>query len=688
MSDFIHFAEASQSIYPATRRTRSSSRKSGLTTAPIFRRLVFCTLAVAFSPILAAHPAAAQNVLNLMNGDNVAVSGSGTTGIYQGQAINNGVSTYSASSDSQIVNVSSGSAFTLRSGGSVLNTYGLVCSGISNSGTTTIIGGTIAAFFGISNSGTLTISGGTIGNGIINEGDMSRVIVSGGSISGGTGLSSFAGSVTVSGGTITGKSVGLYINSGSVTVSGGTIIGSGVSSIYGTPTNLTVTGGIVPSGLYLVNGTTVITGGTISLGITEVAEDQTTSSPAAVYITGGNISGELVASNGGAASSGSTIDLFGSFTATDDNGKPIASPITNTDGTITGTLLNGQKISVSYSALGGTIEFNVGTPPLTITEVRLGIPNLVTSGSSRILEQSVYVKGTGVGTVSGYWFEDDNKTQPVPQTNVDLSSGKWIKLADFQDVLLKKHTLQFVANSQASSTEDIAITGFIPSRDGWNFPNDINKYTTPPNYNFIDRLFYKFDGFCEGFAQSARDYYIKYPTAPQPRYGSTRAVYSLLLTDQLNGNAWWQKYDDSTGFENCLSIFRDVSTYNDVLDEEAGKLQTRIQDGDPCVIDIFTLQTLQQFINNQGEQGHAVVGTAAFFSDNIYKADTQREINTMHLFSIYDPNNPGPGADSEYVGSFDTGDPTPYFVFLGYDYSSYNFGLWLENTYHYTKTNF
>ena len=639
-----------------------------------------------------ASPAAVQNTLTLISGDNVTVNGSGTTGIYQGQAINNSVSNYNTNANLSTVSVSNGSTFTLQNSGSLSNTSDLG-SGIFSEGTTTISGGTISGGNGILNSGTLRVS-------------------NGGSIAGNSAIfSSGASSITVSGGTITGKNVGLYAFSGSVAVSGGTIIGSGEASIYGTSTNLTVTGGTLPNGLYLVDGKTVITGGTISSGITEVAENQTTSSPARVYIAGGNISGELVASNGGSSSNGSTIDLFGSFTATDDSGQPISSPITNTDGLIKGTLLDGRAISVPYSAFGGTIEFNVGTPPVspvTITDVRLGIPTLGTDAAdNKILTQGVYITGSGTGAVSGQFYLDGQPAQSISQANVDLSFGNWVKLGDFQSVLTGQHSLDFLVDdnnvvtavakqfslraqrststpsiSRKSSLEDIYLTKFIPHIH--RFAPSNSAYIQPwrSNNEFLARIydfFSPFDGLCEGFTQAARGLFNGQVTFPQSSpYKIDRTAYGMIKDEFDAGNKWNAEHDYMR-VKPALMFPPDPVLYRATLESEAQKIIASIKSSGPCVIDLDPLQA-----PGAKEDRHSVLGIGEFSSANVYDDLTQQTIQSMHIFPIYDPNSSplDQNVDKRSVGSFDYGNIVPQYRlrFIPSD-MNYQFIMWEDNTF-------
>jgi hypothetical protein len=355
-------------------------------------------------------PAGAQQ-LNLQSGDNVTVSGSGTTGTYGGQPVSSGTNSYSVSAargtglpnnsdpNSTAVTVNASSAFTLQTGGA-----------LSATGT---LGTGLGAF-----GGTVTISGGSItaANGLAVDADainppsgpVSNISITGGTISGGDGVEVINGATgTLSGGslsgtnTASGSGIGLYVDTGngSFSVSGGSVSGAnygleaeGSSSLpfhtvtvtNGTFTSTTGTG--LKAGGALVN----ISGGNVSGGTGLYSFASST-----VTVTGGTFGGggtagsaTVVAYNGrinmsggqinaagpyglGSESNG-VIDLFGSG-FTDGQGHAFTGPITSGTGTIVGTLQNGDSLDTNYFVSGATIEFNVAPAPEPSAWVSLGI---------------------------------------------------------------------------------------------------------------------------------------------------------------------------------------------------------------------------------------------------------------------------------------------------------------------------
>ena len=281
--------------------------------------LGLATLAAGF---LAA-PAGAASGQALNGTDTLTVSGNGTVGIQNGQAVSNSTSSYSAYStvNGATVTTNGASGFSLASGGTVSNAkpgggYGLYD---LSSGAVTITGGSISA--------------GQYGTGLYDLGS-GPITISGGSISGGqNGYGMYAGgngAITITGGTFSGGQYGYGLEkmgSGTVTISGGTF-----------------TGGQSGNGL-IVNGN------------------------GAVTISGGTFTASGQYSCGLQDYSGSMISLFsqGDSTFTIDgvamNNTTLSGKYTSGKDTISGTLANGDVLNTTFYDTG-TINLNPGiTPP-------------------------------------------------------------------------------------------------------------------------------------------------------------------------------------------------------------------------------------------------------------------------------------------------------------------------------------
>ncbi len=189
------------------------------------------TLAIATLPALglAAVPAHAQTLV-LQSGDSVTVSGSGTTGTYQGKSISSPTFTYSTGTNTGTdVSVPIGAAFTLRNGAvldggspSSSNVVALLVQG----GTATVAGGAVGG--GIPYGIGLQITGGT-------------TTITGGTITGATAIRSDGGLLQVSGGAINGQFRGFVVGSsgiidlfGTFTDGSGSILTGPITNAYGT----------------------------------------------------------------------------------------------------------------------------------------------------------------------------------------------------------------------------------------------------------------------------------------------------------------------------------------------------------------------------------------------------------------------------------------------------------------------
>ena len=302
-----------------------------------FARERLAALALLALACLSISPAQAQ-LISPQSGDNVTIGAAGTTGIYLSQPINNTVNAYDyemplhgggiGSRDAIIT--SPNSTFTLNDGGTINGAYGNESQGLDVYGAAVINGGTINALgcgIGAYHYSTVTINGGYIQQsgslqpiGLLATGQGTLVTVNGGSIDGlSWGLKALLGSaVMINGGTFHGGLCDLHVDSGSTAlINGGTF---------------QLTSGLCLDAL----GTVIIKGGNFL------------ENP--LFFTVGP----------GIQANGGVIDLFGTFSQT--------APITHaSSGVITGTLLNGQPIQVSYTVTtepGSVIEFNV---PLALT---------------------------------------------------------------------------------------------------------------------------------------------------------------------------------------------------------------------------------------------------------------------------------------------------------------------------------
>ncbi len=133
-------------------------------------------LLVAISSLLLTRSADAQ-ALALQGGDSVAVSGNGTSGIYQSKPISNATTSYSYDGHPEAVTIASNSLFSLGDGAAITNTdnsyYGGANVLYTQAGSTaTITGGTISgsnAGVGINSNGRVLFTGGhnLIGNALI-----------------------------------------------------------------------------------------------------------------------------------------------------------------------------------------------------------------------------------------------------------------------------------------------------------------------------------------------------------------------------------------------------------------------------------------------------------------------------------------------------------------------------------------
>lgn len=327
---------------------------------------------------------------------------------------------------------------------------------------------------------------------------------------------------------------------------------------------------------------------------------------------------------------------------------------------------------------------------LLISDWRLNVPTITTSttgaSGSRDLHQSIYVKEQFNGgssydvTFLGHWVVDGVSEAQLPNKTITMQgtfpASTWYKVYDLSKALSPGiHTVKFVIdqcssgnqvnNNLATYVEDISITGFVPSRDGWRETNSLA----------CQQYGVKFDGICEGMSQSARSRFRGLIVAPS----------TLTLIQKCN--IWGRLHlAGSTNFNSVglrrvrVSITDNYSPqdYKNTLYSEADRIKNMHLDmNDPCVIDC------PSFINSTAQPpgtAHSVVGVAAFFSDSIYDDQTQSENKKMRRFSIYDPNRPS--RDDAYINVFEAHTqnaiPTFQFTLSGADNSDKK--MWVENS--------
>ena len=338
-----------------------------------------------------------------------------------------------------------------------------------------------------------------------------------------------------------------------------------------------------------------------------------------------------------------------------------------------------------------------------ISDIRLNVPRLVTySDFTRSLVQSVYIKGIGKFTISGHWADlslpqGQQDIEDVTGT-IDLSTGGWKLLSTLQDVAndpilfpghhiprIGNHAIQFIIDSPATtpvtatSVEDVAITGFVPGLNGWFFNNGDPKYTVPQTTSSSSPDTITYPGLCEGMIESVRDRYDSIQDSHAPVWPTNttqnRIIYPLLKYYFDAGNKWsLEPKRDLDRIKNALSYPFDNTTYISALKSEAGKIRDQIAAGDPCDIGLYTLFDLNH------ANAHSVLGIASFVANNVYDSSgTGRELKSMNLFSIYDPNRHGD--NNRYVVAFDTGYDIPQFTFIPADLG-YNYVLWNQTTFH------
>lgn len=322
-----------------------------------------------------------------------------------------------------------------------------------------------------------------------------------------------------------------------------------------------------------------------------------------------------------------------------------------------------------------------------VTDLCLDLPQLVTVNGGRTLVQSVWARGTGKGMVSGHWRTDGTAGTALPDKVTDLTLGTWVKIGQYRQPLVVHHkggrfTLDCTLdspNALTTSPEAVAWTGFIPSMDGWAFGNtaDSNQWQTwllpfTGTGDLNRSLDASVDGFCEGMTLTARSYYQGFPGPPArtPDGSATPPITALIHRVQVSGNNT-RAASATPDFLAALSpTTRTDPIYTQALNEEAAAIQSRVQTGDPCPVDIYEQQNFPG-VDSQGHSvpgmnphGHSVLVTASFFSADIYLSQpssypflSQSKIKEMHLFSIYDPNFPRD--DGRYLGSFDAGTARP-----------------------------
>ena len=317
--------------------------------------LAACTVNIGSNTALGA-------TLTLGDGDVVSISGAGTIGTVGGSPMSDpSASAYISADNNASVRVLGSSQLTVGAGATIENTglgHAIYAEGTS---AITLSGGTFSMpsyKAGLANFSSVDafVSGGTFnvpayGRGL-QHGGSGSLHVTGGTYNVaqyGTGIfTSGGGPLLISGGTFSspeGTLVNISSDAGPVTISGGSFTTGGFGN------------GAAVSGtqLDLIGGSFVVSDFSPAIYATNNAT---------VRIAGGSFS-----ANHALALSpwGATITLYGSnFVYTPEGGSPTAitsGTLPSSQGTITGTLLNGDVLSTTYSAYYGTLRVNVGDAP-------------------------------------------------------------------------------------------------------------------------------------------------------------------------------------------------------------------------------------------------------------------------------------------------------------------------------------
>ena len=389
-----------------------------------------------------------------------------------------------------------------------------------------------------------------------------------------------------------------------------------------------------------------------------------------------------------------------------------------------GTAINGHDqvaFFVDYSSTaekgGGVKDFSLhsgillGTPTtssLIITRVRLGVPELTTEIGKATLKQDVYVQGKGSGMVWLRWRNGNGAQGGEMNQRVSITDPQeWVKLdaaslrAEFpsgREVTTVALSLDVFAPGSTSCEEDIVLTGFVPSKDGWGFANHAPSALDPlPPTNYTFNLNYirryedllkelygvgKTEPLCNGMSLTALRYYKDSKTKPSDPIDIARAFIESQLADSgiFPEKGYLFKHLPPL-FKEALADTPNNGAYTTVLASQGRDIFSRIQGYGPCVINAFPRVTPDMKEANLTDGipgGHAVVGTGAISSKDIYDKDTRKPVRQMRYFSVYDPDSPGRNDRSMYVLDFESGVPQFTFKTLGAPNSEpHYYAMWL-----------
>ena len=185
-----------------------------------------------------------------------------------------------------------------------------------------------------------------------------------------TGIEAMTGGlVNVNGGMVTAGAYAIYNSNGMVSISAGTL--TGADGVYNYQGTLAISGGTITGGkrVNINQGTVTISGGTITGGIGVVGAEGVYLNSGTLNIRGGTITGggqpgyaaPSLYTNGGAA------NIFGS------EFNYGYGPLSNTRGTLTGTLADGTPLNFPFSQhVSGTIVLHTGGTPANLDGNNLG----------------------------------------------------------------------------------------------------------------------------------------------------------------------------------------------------------------------------------------------------------------------------------------------------------------------------
>ena len=293
---------------------------------------------------------------------------------------------------------------------------------------------------------------------------------------------------------------------------------------------------------------------------------------------------------------------------------------------------------------------------LKISDVKLTIPQFINAGHGKYyLDEKVYFKGIGSGTVTGHWVVAGSSVSQVNAKRIDVSSGYWTEGAEiklpWETIKASNFNIKFsLETPNAIQTPETAasVTGFRPDVNGWAFTNNVSTIYT---IDFLHPL--KFDGVCTGMAATAHYYYQHQPL---PSLLSIRRIRTEIRQAFNSGNDYINKVD--------VPRYATYPNYNQdqwkTLNEtEAGKVLPHLQNLDPTLIGLFTADW---------SANHALLATAGFSSSSMLNVDNSdfgpsniEEVRNAQDFAVYDPNFPNEFHEV-YVGDVTSGVSTVHFL--------------------------